>query len=226
MFNWLRTGPRFANLELSFPSWNIHSSRVSTMPDDTVSVTLTVSILYSGYLYIDNISNNLSWNVAEQVHMESRSDDGLVRGSYFYEDPNGNPNQVLYNNFSGIMFNQLCCSALQLFKWDLRDPTVKTRSINEARAFRVALKFVLLIIITSRRPPRIRREFWISLSFNAKSQVTKSRNHCGCPVHNVMRRKGYMFHQNKTCRPNLYDTSRDYIMPTKLFSPILRRSNI
>ena len=48
--------------------------------------------------------------------MESRSDDGLVRGSYFYEDPNGNPNQVLYNNFSGIMFNQLCCSALQLFK--------------------------------------------------------------------------------------------------------------
>lgn len=31
----------------------------------------------------------------EQVHMESRSEDGLVSGSYYYRDPNGQTNQVI-----------------------------------------------------------------------------------------------------------------------------------
>ena len=30
----------------------------------------------------------------EQVHMETRSEDGLVKGSYYYKDPNGKSNQV------------------------------------------------------------------------------------------------------------------------------------
>ena len=177
MFNWLRTGPRFANLELSFPSWNIHSSRVSTMPDDTVSVTLTVSILRSGYFSIDNISNYFSWNVAEQVHMESRSEDGLVRGSYFYKDPNGNPNQVLYNNCSGNVQSTLLLSAPIVQVRPQRshcEDEVNKRS--EGLPHRPAIRSAC----NNNEPPRIRREFWISLSFNAKSQVTKSRNHCGC----------------------------------------------
>lgn len=31
-----------------------------------------------------------------QIHMQSRNEDGVVTGSYFYNDPNGTPNQVQY----------------------------------------------------------------------------------------------------------------------------------
>lgn len=89
----------------------------------------------------------------EQVHMESRGEDGQVRGAYFYKDPNGNPNEVIYHHYwqfvmmsSNITFS---CS-IDIKTYRERDCYVFNWKLQRGNiTFQFTINLIIIVILTS-----------------------------------------------------------------------------